>query len=495
MKQRTFIIPASLILLTAALLLIRVDYERKKSTYLSNNLNLLSSTLEATTQTLAQFSRFVVSREIAKSDITELLDAAWKGDTGQRAAARADLYDQMKNLYALLLTYGFRQLHFQLPDNTSFLRMQRPDAFGDDLSSVRTTVSIVNTTRLPVIAFEEGRIYNGYRFVYPLFHKGRHCGSVELSFSMASYIRILSKLGTADYYFGILKDVLDSTLFEEDRERYTESSFSPLYLFDREVLPVADNGALFKEKVHELETILKEDVDGGFVALLDGRPKTVLVKHIRNIDGRTVACLISVSENETYDHLESNFRLFLGITISVFILLTGALLILIHERDELKRLSRTDSLTGLSNRMAAVTAMEHEIVNAQRYGHALSVLMIDIDHFKVINDAYGHGEGDEVLRRLSRYMRDALRAGDNVGRWGGEEFLVVLPNTPLVSALAAAEKLRKGIHQTVASGNGPISVSIGVAEYELEDTIETLVARADTALYEAKARGRNRVAA
>lgn len=494
-KQRAFIVAASLVLLSATILLLKLDYERKTNAYLKNNLDLLGSTIEATTQTLGQFSRFVVSREIVRPEITSLMEKAWNGDVSQRDSIRETLRNRITNLYALLLTYNFRQLHFQLPDNTSFLRMQSPDKFGDDLTAVRPTISHANATRLPVIAFEEGRIYNGFRFVYPLFHQGTHCGSVELSFSMGSYIDILSRLGTVDYYFGIRKEVADRTLFPDEKERYVESSFSPLFLFDREILPTSDHNALFRENAERLDSILKSDEDGGFIALFEGHPKTILVKQIRNMEGRAVACLISISENATYEHLESNFNLLLAVTIVVFLLLTLAVFILIFERDELKRLSRTDFLTGLSNRIAVVRDMEHEIINSRRYGHPLSVLMIDIDHFKRINDSYGHGEGDEVLRRLSRLMRETLRAGDNVGRWGGEEFLAVLPNTPLASAIAAAEKLRKNIEESVPRGRGAVTVSIGVAEYQAGDEIEKLVARADAALYEAKAKGRNRVAA
>jgi diguanylate cyclase (GGDEF)-like protein len=167
---------------------------------------------------------------------------------------------------------------------------------------------------------------------------------------------------------------------------------------------------------------------------------------------------------------------------------------------ELERQAQTDSLTGLANHRQFMALAEKELSRLVRYGGSVSVLMMDIDHFKRINDTYGHRTGDLVLQRLAELCTVQLRDNDSIGRLGGEEFAVVLPRADGDHALEVAERLRQTIADTgVALEHGlPLhfTVSIGVATIEGPGTnIDTLLRQADHALYEAKAAGRNRVCA
>jgi len=161
---------------------------------------------------------------------------------------------------------------------------------------------------------------------------------------------------------------------------------------------------------------------------------------------------------------------------------------------ELARLSVTDRLTGIFNRMKLDEALAAEIQRCRRYDQALAVVLIDIDHFKRINDTYGHQAGDRALIDIARLMREGSRETDIVGRWGGEEFMVVLPHTDLGGAGRLAEKLRTAIAAHEFPGVGQQTASFGVAAYRIDDQPNDLVARADSALYEAKRNGRNQVA-
>jgi len=172
---------------------------------------------------------------------------------------------------------------------------------------------------------------------------------------------------------------------------------------------------------------------------------------------------------------------------------------LIRQNQLLERLSTIDGLTGLYNRRHLLRLYEQAVANAIRYGYDLSVGMVDIDHFKAVNDAYGHLAGDRVLQELARLLRQSVRKGDVVGRYGGEEFLVVLPHTPLAGALTWAERLRQTVEARelrVAAGTTlRVTVSVGVASFPETPVTEPwdLLRFADTALYEAKRAGRNRV--
>jgi diguanylate cyclase (GGDEF)-like protein len=160
---------------------------------------------------------------------------------------------------------------------------------------------------------------------------------------------------------------------------------------------------------------------------------------------------------------------------------------------QLDRLARIDPLTDLSNRRDLDEILDATLSAARRDGTPLSVLLVDIDHFKQINDTVGHDGGDAVLIQIARSMRASLRAQDSLGRWGGEEFLAVLPNTDAEHASLAAERLRSQIpHATSASDRSPVTVTIGVATYD-SGTKSELVSRADAALYAGKRSGRNQV--
>ena len=160
-------------------------------------------------------------------------------------------------------------------------------------------------------------------------------------------------------------------------------------------------------------------------------------------------------------------------------------------------LSTKDPLTGLANRGSALAELQNRFGLSQRYGRPLSVVVCDLDHFKSVNDTYGHGAGDFVLHTFGERLIATLREADLAGRIGGEEFLMVLPETDLTGARPFAERLRKAIAATpvpLASGGLTVTCSLGIAERTGDDlNAGQLLARADAALYRAKGGGRNQV--
>lgn len=163
----------------------------------------------------------------------------------------------------------------------------------------------------------------------------------------------------------------------------------------------------------------------------------------------------------------------------------------------LKELATTDELTGLANRRCLMELAESQIKVALRYQQKMSLMMFDIDHFKAVNDNYGHAMGDQVLQQFSQQAMAMLRKTDRLGRIGGEEFLIVMPETELVDAFEVAERLRQHIESQTFSLNGDslkVTVSAGISELLIEgDTLSALLSRVDSALYKAKHAGRNQV--
>jgi diguanylate cyclase (GGDEF)-like protein len=164
--------------------------------------------------------------------------------------------------------------------------------------------------------------------------------------------------------------------------------------------------------------------------------------------------------------------------------------------ETIERLARTDALTGLANRRTLNESLGREMSRAERLQDKLSVIMADLDHFKSINDQYGHIIGDQVLARAAAVFKSQSRPYDLAARYGGEEFVLVLPATSTDDAIATAERIRKEIADlTVPGCLKPITISLGVASWMVGEAPEVFVARADAALYNAKSAGRNRVEA
>jgi diguanylate cyclase (GGDEF)-like protein len=166
-----------------------------------------------------------------------------------------------------------------------------------------------------------------------------------------------------------------------------------------------------------------------------------------------------------------------------------------HANVELQRLATTDTLTGVNNRRQFLHLAETEGLRGARYQQPLSLLMVDIDHFKKVNDSYGHEAGDRALVAVAEAMRNALRPETILGRLGGEEFAVLLPQADRKAALIAAERLRQGVERLGVEIDDiavKITVSIGVTEINGGQSFEAALQHADEALYEAKKSGRNR---
>jgi diguanylate cyclase (GGDEF)-like protein len=168
---------------------------------------------------------------------------------------------------------------------------------------------------------------------------------------------------------------------------------------------------------------------------------------------------------------------------------------LVEKNRELEVLSVTDRLTGLFNRRKLDEVLEEELVRCRRYAQEFAVIIMDIDHFKHVNDTHGHPVGDLVLKEMARIARERTRDADALARYGGEEFVIVCRHSTLVGAVETAERIREAIAKHFFPVAGHLTASFGVAACCEDDTAATLLERADAALYRAKALGRNRVEA
>ena len=468
---------------------------------LKNNVSLLNSVIDG----LNRQSDTIFSVGEDEPRLLQLMSEA--NDEKKRDVARERLYQLLQPIYKRLREVGIRQLHFHLPGNISFLRFHKPKKYGDSLKGIRCSIDLVNKTKQVVKGFEEGRIFNGFRNVYPLFYKGKFVGTVEISFSIRAISELLSKEKGSFYGLLIEKRLVGKKVWSENHKYYLPSTLSNKYLWDKkafDTLYKRDEEAKIS-RLKAIEKILTDKVVSEFKKEKDfllpfayKKKNYIAIFHVLcNIAGEQVGYIVSFQESpffkQIYRHKEINHALLLGLNFF------GALLFFLFLKKErdikevLQVKSNYDPLTNLLNRRGFEIAYEALSRTNERDQSSFSLLYMDIDFFKKINDNYGHDVGDLVLKYLAEFLRSSLRSSDIVARWGGEEFVILLNDAYAAKAKNIAEKLRLMIEENTHEDLPHFTVSIGVAQVRVDIDFDTVLKHADEALYKAKESGRNRV--
>ncbi len=565
---------------------------------------------------------------INRQSIKQIVRKAYASQSA-KDVAREELYKALIEQYKFFQTYDVRQLHFHLRNNESFLRFHRPQKYGDNLSGIRSTVEWVNRYHIPISGFEEGRIYNGFRYLFALGDRlsKEHLGSVEISFSVHAIAREFAHLRSAKTGFFIDKTVVKKKVFSQEQGNYEDSPLEDFYyessikkqlerefkhaqmeqlsplgiqsankkIFDNKIFTLASNDQKHLFTFVPLQNPVTKEVVGAIVLQFDNATlmafrynylvifgiglativlttiflyREYLSKNLfRNLSLRTKSILDTqkslivittgkeiLETNQTfldffgYDSLES-FKSKYRCVSECFTIHEGyfhlgkippqALWIehieKLHPKDQVvlmrdknaaqysfavaqnyyqdnsyvvsfNDISQTfqeqiilqhkiimDSLTGAYNREFYKTNIT-KIIQKREYNHQqLGVIFFDIDHFKVINDTYGHAIGDEVLKELVARVSVSIRNDDYLLRWGGEEFVVFIATHSLKQAKRASEHLRSMIEHHPFKEVGKLTCSFGVTLHQYDEMIEKTIQRADEALYISKESGRNRV--
>lgn len=480
-------------------LLVKQYNEQKQQ--LVNNYSLgVRSKVEASLGVYKKFSYFVHQQIVNNDEIMKLFQQAANSDGPIREENRQKVLEILKPTYTLLVEQNFRQLHFHFANGDTFLRVHKPAVYGDNLFSVRESVRLANLEQRIIEGFEEGRTFNGYRFVYPVIYNEEHLGSVEVSLSMSSILDVLYELYLdKDFYFIIKKTTVENKLFDDAKPNYIPSSLSEDYyydkrVFDQNVIRVKDrtlveNVALLRKKLNDsIDTMTSFSK----VVSIDGADYALCFYSIKNFKNEHVAYLIAASKDTNFSQLFNKFLVYFILILLVAITYLWSVCSDFFHNRQLILLSNTDFLTKLYNRKKFTEMLHLEIIKYKTEQSVFSVIIFDIDHFKRINDELGHNVGDEYLKELSALVSANVRNTDTFARWGGEEFVLLLPNTQERDALTIAEKLRKKVEAHQFSSPKKVTISLGVAEFIAhEQRRDDVIARADKALYVAKAEGRN----
>lgn len=212
------------------------EKESKINSYLKEKTNSIKVTHESLYHEYKKLADIIFFTQIKQQDILEIFSQAKSASIDERKIIRDKLYTRLDDVYSLLDSYDLRQLHFHLPNSESFLRFHRPEQFGDSLIGVRDTVEYVNKNKQIIDGFEEGRIFNGYRFVYPLFLNDEHLGSVEVSFSTSEFAREYDIDYKTTSFFLVSKNLVDQKVFENEKDNYRISFLENFYILNDEDL-------------------------------------------------------------------------------------------------------------------------------------------------------------------------------------------------------------------------------------------------------------------
>ncbi len=483
------------------------ELDKKTSDMKSASITSLGMQVDSFIMMHEQLSLYIFNEKLNVPAVLETMSAALKADEMERNALRDQLHDVLYQDYSSVSHYGFRHMQFLFPDGTSFLRMHRPETYGDNLFEQRAIIKQASQKQKYLSGFEAGRVYCAYRFVYPLFYKNQYIGLGELSISPCSMQNILNTAFPSNYHeFIIRKDFVDKVTLDSEKSNYMTSLISEDFYYDQEAY-LANSEYWTKsesELINKLIAKIKNDPlllksmrnleDFAVEGKVDRVNYLVSFVLIKDSQGDPAAYFLSYSANKQLPAMRDAYSLNILLLTLLYLIFVAASFYYIKSQVKFETLANIDPLTLIYNRYKFLELAGLEIEKFRRYGRPLSIILFDLDFFKKVNDNYGHTTGDYVLRTVSQIINKNKRNSDLFARWGGEEFILLLPETPLPEALAVAERLRKSLADYDFDKCHQVTASFGVAELESSDeSLDAIIEKVDLALYKAKKNGRNRV--
>lgn len=477
-----------------ASLIIWKMYEDKRTAVFERKVKVFNDVYNSTRKSYSKITKLLYDEIINTPEVIDLFKQAKDASPEEQKTIRLTLYKLLLPTYKSLKSINIRQLHFHLPNVSSFLRFHKPEKYGDSLLGIRHSLEIANKEKRYVEGFEEGRIYNGFRYVYPLFdEEKRHIGSVETSLSFKALSNDIEETLGDEIDFIIKKSIVEKKVWKDEQSNYITSQLNNGYMHENgdESIPIVSKYEPINQTISK-EVTEKMESQKGFSIYNDKTIVTFIP--ISNVEGdKNAAYLISYENSEEVSTIAKDALTLLVISTIILLILSMLIFVVLQKISKINEIATYDSLTGAYNRNTMNELLEYELERIERKNKSLSILYIDIDDFKSVNDKYGHEKGDYVLKKVVDLMMQKLRKSDRLGRWGGEEFLVMLPETDEEEAVLVAEKLREVISMGDYKISREVTCSFGVATHIDEENLDSMIARADRYLYKAKKEGKNRV--
>ena len=431
----------------------------------------------------------------------DILSKAVNASQDERDKLRSQMYKHLEDEYRKLKMLDVMQVHLVLPDNISFLRMHKPSKYGDDLSSVRYSIKSVNELNIHAHGFEAGKTIHGFREVFSVYLEGEHIGAVDIAFSskvLQSYTMRASGIHT---HFLVNKDIFKTNVWDSDLDhKYYQSVEHQDFLFSMSHHMKQD--AMDKTQKTIIEPsreIIDENIKTGkefaIYKQVDETITVVAFLPIRNVkNDKTVAYLVSYTDSPSIVELLKDYKAILLTVFFVVLFISIIVYIFLVGSYNLQKELQFDGLTKVFNRKHFMYLVNIDYKKSKLLGNKISIVMMDIDFFKKVNDEYGHQVGDTVLTEMTSIVKTSMREVDYIGRYGGEEFILLI-NANQEDAKNVVENIRKKIKEYCFCSEEKLNItaSFGIAECKESVSLEDTIKNADSALYRSKNEGRNRV--
>ena len=478
--------------------------------YLRDYTKNIAKEIKFSRNSLSKFTNLFFDTQIHTKEVLDIMEeASQTKDTQTLASLRKKLYNLLIDKYNLFKKDDIGQIHFHLPKSISFLRFHKPESFGDNLINYRESINFINKNKINISIFEIGKYFNGFKNVFRLYKNEKFIGSVELS-NPFSYIKNeFIKVSHTSLDFILKEDIVLSKANKYSLHNYQESPFKG-YMYDSTVkhddsmqLSQKDIRKLNKKISSEVKNQLKLGTAFSIISKINHHIEniehsyTITFIPINDIKGEVNAYIIHYAFSNFSETLKSNFIMIVSLFTLANLLLSSYLFSLSYKQQirflKSEKISKIDALTSIYNRLGINKKLEKEFERNKRYNIECSLIFFDIDHFKQINDTYGHQIGDHILTNLAKLFSTFLRKTDIFGRWGGEEFIIILPNTNIKKATIVAKKLLKQIEKNNFYEIDTLTCSFGVTSISQQDNYDSAIKRVDSLMYKAKTEGRNRV--
>ena len=489
-----------MILIIFANIMLFLQFVKNKQSLQENYINELNNEIVIALSVYSEMADLVYCSHINNEEVKSIFAKGIAADSqAEKDYFRKTLYEKVQPLYEKLEKYKFRQLHFHEKDNKSFLRFHRPSKYGDDLTNIRDSVAYVNKNHAYISGFEEGRIFNGYRYVYPLEYENQHVGSVEVSVSIGTVISQLQEKFKKESQFILLKKQVDKKVFQTESSNYIPWELDDRFVLDKALSQQCIlNSNISEEAQLSIQSSITENllqsIPFNVELSIEGKSSLLTFIPIQNFKKKTVAYIIALSDQEEIKSQERAFVFTSGALLLLMLFLIVFVFYYKISRKKIEAMAIYDYLTKTYSRATIFKEIKNEHERYSRYKRIFALIMTDIDFFKKVNDTYGHTVGDMVLAKVANIIMTETRNSDSVGRYGGEEFIVLLPETSKENAASVAERIRAKIEAYEFENIDSVTISCGVsASDKVDETIKEIIDEADKNLYEAKETGRNKV--
>ena len=303
-------------------------YNRNLTLFLEGEIQKETIAYDSTINTYGLVSNTIYNEVVNQLNVLHIFEHAYEADEAEQAVLREELFTLLNPTYQNLVEENLRQLHFHLPDGRSFLRFHRPEKFGDPLFDVRYSIKVANTKQVPISGFEEGRVYNGFRYVFPVFAPSgsdkestppTHIGSVETSISFEAIRTEMAQLSDSEYLFMIRKEVVTEIVFDDEQNNYAPSNLSDDYLYERDWLDSRDdqeNPNIAPDIIDQLNEKIRPFSDSttpfAIPVNLDKEGYIATFIPIPNIEGEPAALLVAYNRNSFVRDINRDY---LGVAI------------------------------------------------------------------------------------------------------------------------------------------------------------------------------------